>query len=151
MKKRYRAADERFDSRFEEQFEEIWKGHSRYPIVHHHIVKTERTWEIDFAFPDLRIAIELQGYGGGHTGYLGMLRDIEKYNSLTILGWTVIYFMSTHINQPEYILNTINTIIEKKHGTRIQQYRTSTRSPEQQPNRLLEARRRLANKKTPNQ
>lgn len=56
-----------------------------------------RRWRFDFAWPDWRVAVELEGLGrrGGmsrHQRPLGMSRDCEKYNAAAVLGWTVLRF-----------------------------------------------------------
>lgn len=52
-----------------------------------------RKWRFDYAFPDFKVALEVEGgvfTGGRHTRSLGFLKDIEKYNSAAVLGWTVV-------------------------------------------------------------
>lgn len=52
-----------------------------------------RRWRFDFAWPDLRLALEVEGgvwTGGRHTRGAGFLRDMEKYNAATIAGWRVL-------------------------------------------------------------
>jgi very-short-patch-repair endonuclease len=52
-----------------------------------------RKWAIDFAFIPARLAIEVEGgyaIGGRHTNVGGWLKDVEKYNCLTCLGWRLI-------------------------------------------------------------
>jgi very-short-patch-repair endonuclease len=52
-----------------------------------------RKWRFDFAWPALRVALEIEGgvYAKGrHTRGKGFEADIEKYNTAALLGWTVI-------------------------------------------------------------
>lgn len=52
-----------------------------------------RRWRFDLAWPDLLLAVEVQGgiyRGGGHTSVAGLKRDIEKANAATLLGWRVL-------------------------------------------------------------
>jgi very-short-patch-repair endonuclease len=54
-----------------------------------------RKWRLDFAWPSLRIAVELEGAvwtGGRHTRGGGFLADMEKYNALTSMGWRLLRF-----------------------------------------------------------
>jgi len=54
-----------------------------------------RKWRIDAAYPEQKIAIELEGgmwHGGRHTSPLGFLRDCEKYNTLALMGWRLLRF-----------------------------------------------------------
>jgi very-short-patch-repair endonuclease len=52
-----------------------------------------RNWMFDFAWPDRAIALEIEGgtfmAKGAHTTGLGMMKDAEKYNAATLLGWRV--------------------------------------------------------------
>lgn len=52
----------------------------------------KRRWRFDYAIPEYRIALEVEGgvwTGGRHTRPQGFLGDIEKYNTATLMGWRV--------------------------------------------------------------
>lgn len=52
-----------------------------------------RKWRFDFAYPERKIAIEVEGgtYSrkSRHTSPLGYRKDCEKYNTANALGWHV--------------------------------------------------------------
>lgn len=51
-----------------------------------------KDWRFDFAWPDLMLAVEVEGVtpeGGGHQKIAGFLGDIEKYHHAQRLGWTI--------------------------------------------------------------
>lgn len=53
----------------------------------------KRKWRFDYAIPDYKIALEVEGgvwTGGRHTSPKGFLGDIEKYNTATLMGWIVL-------------------------------------------------------------
>lgn len=53
----------------------------------------ERLWRFDFAWPESRVALEIEGgiwTNGRHTRGSGFEKDLEKYNRAAIDGWTVI-------------------------------------------------------------
>jgi hypothetical protein len=107
-----------------------------------------RDWELDFAFVKEKIGIELQGHGRGHTSYQGMLRDVCKHNDLYLEGWTVLYFMSAHLESPSYMYNVIARALYKN-GTRLTNFHNRPQSEPISGNAaLLEAARRLQNKGT---
>ena len=63
---------------------ECIKEHKFHPI---------RKWRFDYAIPEHKIAIEVEGgvwTGGRHTSPKGFLGDIEKYNAATVMGWRVL-------------------------------------------------------------
>jgi very-short-patch-repair endonuclease len=52
-----------------------------------------RKWRMDFAWPDQRIALEVEGgiwSGGRHTRGKGYLADMEKYNEATLMGFKLL-------------------------------------------------------------
>lgn len=54
---------------------------------------SERKWRFDFAFPEKKIAVELQGgtwSRGGHARGSGIEKDCEKFSHAAILGWSII-------------------------------------------------------------
>lgn len=54
-----------------------------------------RKWRADFAYPDNKILIEVDGgtwSNGRHTRGDGYAKDAEKYNTATLLGWKVYRF-----------------------------------------------------------
>lgn len=69
----------------------------------------ERRWRLDYAIPELKIAIEVEGgrfkkttyydkkagkfrthIGGRHNTATGFKNDMEKYNELAALGWLLV-------------------------------------------------------------
>lgn len=52
-----------------------------------------RRWRLDYAWPDRYAALEVEGgiwTQGRHTRPRGFLKDLEKYNAATALGWSII-------------------------------------------------------------
>lgn len=65
-----------------------------------------RKWRLDFAWPDRKIGLEVQGgiwlgKSGGHTSGIGRARDMEKMNAATLLGWRILEVTSSHIKNGE--------------------------------------------------
>lgn len=51
-----------------------------------------RKWRTDFAWPEHKVLLEVEGGvwmkgGGGHSHPFGILRDIEKYNESSLMGY----------------------------------------------------------------
>jgi very-short-patch-repair endonuclease len=54
-----------------------------------------RRWRFDFARPDIKLAIEIDGgiwTSGRHSRGKGMLADMEKGNQAVALGWQILHF-----------------------------------------------------------
>jgi len=64
------------------------------PIKEHHFHPT-KAWRFDFAYPELRIALEVEGgvwKQGRHTRGGGYTEDCAKYNAAATLGWIVLRY-----------------------------------------------------------
>ena len=68
-------------------------------------------WRFDFAWPALRVAVEIEGglwNGGRHSVPMGMIADMDKYNSAAALGWLVLRFSGKHLTaDPQGMFETI--------------------------------------------
>jgi len=61
-----------------------------------------RKFRLDFAWPERRIGVEVQGLGrggrmGGHQTAAGMRRDCEKTNLADAMGWRVLLFTTGQV------------------------------------------------------
>lgn len=66
----------------------------------------KRRWRFDFAYPDHKIAIEVEGgvYSRGrHTRGAGFTADCEKYNAATELGWKVYRYTTQQVMEGKAI------------------------------------------------
>lgn len=76
----------------------------------------DRNWRIDFGWPELMLAVEVEGAvwsGGRHTRGSGFQKDCEKYNQLSMDGWTLLRFTSGMISKGKAI-RTITEAIKSK-------------------------------------
>lgn len=75
----------------------------------------ERKWRIDYAFPDIKLAIEIEGgiwNNGRHNRAKGFIKDMEKYNKLTELGWRLLRYQPSNIDFDQ-IVKTYNELTKK--------------------------------------
>ena len=69
----------------------------------------ERRWRFDYAIPEYKIALEVEGgvwTQGRHTRPQGFLGDVEKYNQATLMGWRVFRTTPTEL----YRTATVNLL-----------------------------------------
>ena len=62
-------------------------------VEREHRFHQTRKWRFDFAWPDIKVALEVEGgtwAGGRHTRGKGYEGDCEKYSEAAILGWCVV-------------------------------------------------------------
>ena len=60
-----------------------------------------RRWKFDYALPQYKIAIEVEGglwIQGRHNRAPGMIADMEKYNEAAMLGWKVLRYTPEDTN-----------------------------------------------------
>jgi len=60
----------------------------------------KRKWRFDFAFPDIKLAIECEGgvwSDGRHTRGKGFVGDSEKYNEAVIMGWRILRYTTSTV------------------------------------------------------
>lgn len=89
-------------SRLEIIAEQIIRSSGIPGLVPEYRFHPDRKWRFDFAFPDLKIAIECEGavYSRGrHTRGSGYIADTEKYNEAAILGWIVLRYTYQTLNR----------------------------------------------------
>jgi hypothetical protein len=74
------------------------------PLAEYHF-SGSRAWRFDFAWPDLKLAVEIEGVfykGAGrksrHTTGAGYSDDCEKYNAAALDGWKVLRFTGSMLN-----------------------------------------------------
>lgn len=67
--------------------------HGLPPYVTEHRFHPTRRWRLDYAWPELKLAVEVHGgtyTNGRHTRGGGFTVDREKMNEAAIYGWTVL-------------------------------------------------------------
>ena len=74
-----------------------------YRMAREHVFHPTRGWRFDFAWPELKLAVELDGRGR-HQTVKGTRGDCEKLNAAVILGWRVLRYPATDIaNVDEWV------------------------------------------------
>lgn len=61
-----------------------------------------RRWRVDYAWLGYKLAVEIEGgcwIKGRHTRGIGFLKDMEKYNTLTMIGWHLLRFTPQEVKK----------------------------------------------------
>lgn len=77
-----------------------------------------RKWRIDYAYPKYKVAIECDGglwIAGRHARPIGIIKDNEKINHLSLLGWVTFRFTPQQIVTREAVF-MIRDCIERIRG-----------------------------------
>ena len=86
------------------------------PCSPQYVFHSTRKWRFDFAWPEIRFAVEVNGgiyVRGGHSRGKGQENDMEKIAEAAILGWTTICVSSNQIKSGE-ALRWIETIVQQR-------------------------------------
>ena len=89
---------------------------TRFPVKTEWKFHTSRRWRFDFAIPELKIAIEIEGglwVQGRHNRAAGYIKDMEKYNAAGKLGWLVLRYTP---QQKEQLLVEVKNWISGQEG-----------------------------------
>lgn len=92
------------------------------PIQTQYLFHPIRKWRLDFAFPEIKLGVEIQGYGEGHAAYASMANDHTKNNEAVLHGWNIIYLMSYQL-QDHNIQATVkyveSIVLSRSSGTMV--------------------------------
>lgn len=86
-----------------------------FECVAEHRFHPTRRWRFDYAVPDAKVAIEVEGgifTGGRHTSGTGFRADMEKYNTAEMMGWHVLRITPDMLCAPSTIAMVRATVIE---------------------------------------
>lgn len=87
-------------SKWEQMLAFDLKAAGLVPFCREFVFAPPRRWRADFAYPDMRILIEVEGgtwSRGRHTRGKGYEADCEKYNAAALAGWLVLRFTANMV------------------------------------------------------
>lgn len=83
-------------------------------VIKEHVFHFTRNWRFDYAIPQIKVAIEIDGgvWGyGRHNRAQGYINDMEKLNNAAALGWLVLRF-TTHERMHNSTIDLIRKTVE---------------------------------------
>lgn len=102
------------DGMLEPRFARLCKAAGLDPSIFQHRVGR---YEIDFAYPDLMLAIEVDGYGP-HASRHAFQNDQDRQNAFVGLGWTVLRFTwADAVKRPDHVARLIRQAIGRAQCT----------------------------------
>lgn len=89
------------------------------PPVGEYLFAHPRKWRFDFAWPDQKVALEVDGGiwikgGGRHTRGSGWLKDTEKLNTAASLGWRLLRTTPSGLHDLETIALIRRTLTQNE-------------------------------------
>lgn len=121
---------ERQESRKRETDEDLFasqcRGH-RLPAFERELMFAKslgRRWRFDFGFRAYLVAVEIEGLAvkrlagqlvvmGRHVTITGIADDMEKYNTATLLGWSVLRFRQADVKPKRAIEMTMRVLASR--------------------------------------
>lgn len=87
-------------SKLEADFLEAWHAYPGLvePVCQHRFHDV-RKFRFDFCWPDYMVAVDIQGFGGGHLRFKAYSDDCDKANLATNLGWRFLRFTAAHLSE----------------------------------------------------
>lgn len=128
-------------SELEIAFVNLWQmvHHGDLPFVREHVFHHDRKWRLDFAWPAVKVAVELDGGTARvgqsrHTQPKGFEDDCNKLNAAIMAGWCVLRFTAQQIrNESVQSAQLVAALIRRRdghvHGTFIEGDRVIVTSP----------------------
>lgn len=83
------------------EFEVTWESLGGPVLEKEYRFHPDRRWRSDYAHPDSRVLIEIEGgtwVRGRHVRPKGFIADCEKYATAALMGWTVFRLPSEMID-----------------------------------------------------
>ncbi len=75
--------------------------------TNHRVIVEGRTYYLDIAFPEERIAVEIDGHDY-HTSRADFQKLCDRHNALTRAGWKVLHLTASDAENKEYLLANIS-------------------------------------------
>jgi len=102
------------DSELEKRMAKLLRRAGLPPAVFHYVVLTPAGLflaEVDFAYPEVRLAIEVDGFGV-HGTPRAMAKDFVRQNGLVPYGWRVLRFTWRQVTrEPEMVAAAIRAAL----------------------------------------
>lgn len=108
--------------RLQQAFLAAWRTHGLPdPTPEYRFHKT-RKWRFDYAWPQLKVAVEINGGSfvqGRHNRGAALISEYDKLNEAQRLGWVVLQFGTAHMKNPTEVAATVlDVMVDVQAGRR---------------------------------
>lgn len=69
-----------------------------------------RRWRFDFAWPQVKVAVEVHGFGWGHQAQQHVSGDAEKARAAILCGWTVLTYTAKCLGSLELCREAVHEV-----------------------------------------
>ena len=70
----------------------------------------DRDWRFDYAWPELRVAVEIDGFGYGHQAQQHLANQNEKQNAALLAGWIVLRYNSRQLGSKQAVSDAVEEV-----------------------------------------
>lgn len=103
------------------KFLEAWRDHGfkGSDIATEYAFDEERKWKFDIAFPSLKVAVEIDGFGYGHQSIVGRSQDNIKQNAAIEQGWVVLRYTTAEFSSVKVVdmMDQVKAVLEARYLT----------------------------------
>mgnify|MGYP002624683851 CR=1 FL=1 len=69
-----------------------------------------RQWRLDFAWPSIKLGVEIDGFGYGHQAQQNIASSHEKQNAAVEQGWKVLRYTSTQLGSYQKVRDSVEQV-----------------------------------------
>lgn len=96
-----------------QKFAHIWDTDGiSGPLVREYEFDADRKWRFDFAWPPIKLAVEIDGFGFGHQAPNRIEDNHMKQNAAVLQGWRVFRFTSAGLGSLQKIKDAVAVVVE---------------------------------------
>lgn len=96
---------EKFAYVFDAEWPNLWSDHKE-----EFQFNCDRLWRFDFAWPCMKLAVEIDGFGWGHQAQQHLSAHNEKRNAAVEDGWRVLVFDSRLLGSRQKVSDAVEQV-----------------------------------------
>ena len=94
-----------------EKFEHVWNTDGiDGPMTKEFAFDNSRKWRFDFAWPTVKVAVEIDGFGYGHQAQQNIAKGHEKQNAAVLQGWKILRYSSRQLGSKAGVAQAVEEV-----------------------------------------